>query len=194
MAASRSLNWCWGLARQIQDHEALGGPIIQCHRPFDDAAAVVARGQCALQLGELLISVGAQFDLAVGYLGQGGRRQPDFEFDRRFGRVDAEIGERRMPHVVGHESEQPEARARRRGRADDVADTAIAGSEIDRQYDRQPRARRPRPRVPDISMPSPPSGLSSANRPVRSPTILRNEVTESPGSSAAWTAPFRTGT
>src|SRR5713226_6354639 len=55
-----------GLTWQSQDHKALGGPIIQYDRPFEDAAAVVTRGQRALQLGELLVSVGAQFDLGVG--------------------------------------------------------------------------------------------------------------------------------
>src|SRR6266478_5580503 len=49
------------------------------------------------------------------------------------------------------------------------------------------------PASPDISMPSQPSGLSLAKRPVPSPTILRNEVTELPGSSVAWAAPFGNG-
>src|SRR5258705_10305728 len=49
------------------------------------------------------------------------------------------------------------------------------------------------PASPDISMPSQPSGLSSAKRLVPSPTILRNEVTELPGSSVAWAAPFGNG-
>src|SRR6266481_5515849 len=49
------------------------------------------------------------------------------------------------------------------------------------------------PASPDISMPSQPSGLSSAKRPLLSPTILRNEVTELPGSSVAWAAPFGNG-
>src|SRR6267378_2763800 len=49
------------------------------------------------------------------------------------------------------------------------------------------------PASPDISMPSQPSGLSSAKRPVPSPTILRNEVTELPGSSVTWAAPFGNG-
>src|ERR1700719_1657830 len=44
------------LTRQSQNHEALGGPIIQYDRPFEDAAANVTRGQRDLQLGELLIS------------------------------------------------------------------------------------------------------------------------------------------
>ena len=41
------------------------------------------------------------------------------------------------------------------------------------------------PASPDISMPSTPSELSSANRPVVSAMILRKEVTESPGRAAA---------
>src|SRR6266705_1156728 len=49
------------------------------------------------------------------------------------------------------------------------------------------------PASPDISMPSQPSGLSSAKRPVLSPAILRNEVTELPGSSVAWAAPVGNG-
>src|SRR6266850_1664770 len=49
------------------------------------------------------------------------------------------------------------------------------------------------PASPDISMPSQPSGLSSAKRLVPSPTILRNEVTELPGSSVAWATPFGNG-
>src|SRR5258708_24803742 len=42
-------------------------------------------------------------------------------------------------------------------------------------------------------MPSEPSGLSSAKRPMLSPTILRNEVTESPGNATASAAPVRIG-
>src|SRR6266700_723485 len=49
------------------------------------------------------------------------------------------------------------------------------------------------PDSPDISMPSQPSGLSSAKRPALSPTILSNEVTESPGIAAASAAPFSRG-
>src|SRR6266702_3887287 len=44
------------------------------------------------------------------------------------------------------------------------------------------------PASADITTPSPPSTLSS-NQPVPAPTILRNEVTESPGSSATRAAP-----
>src|SRR6476469_1873015 len=57
-----------GLTRQRQDHEPLGGPIIQYDRPLEDAAAIVTGGQRALQLGKFLISVGAQFDLGVADL------------------------------------------------------------------------------------------------------------------------------
>src|SRR6267378_458427 len=49
------------------------------------------------------------------------------------------------------------------------------------------------PASPDITMPSQPSGLSSAKNPVLLATILRNEVMESPGSSVAWAAPFGIG-
>src|SRR5207244_13531329 len=49
------------------------------------------------------------------------------------------------------------------------------------------------PESPDISIPSQPSGLSSAKKPAAEAIVLRNEVTESPGRSAAWTAPFRIG-
>src|SRR5664279_3370999 len=49
------------------------------------------------------------------------------------------------------------------------------------------------PASPDISMPSTPSELSSANRPLVSAMILRKEVTESPGRAAAWAAPLRIG-
>src|SRR5258708_22126277 len=42
-------------------------------------------------------------------------------------------------------------------------------------------------------MPSEPSGLSSAKRPMLSPIIFRNEVTESPGNATAWAAPVRIG-
>src|SRR5712692_10177756 len=49
------------------------------------------------------------------------------------------------------------------------------------------------PASPDIIMPSQPSGLSSARKPTPLAAILRNEVTESPGSSAAWAAPFSKG-
>src|SRR5258708_35494121 len=52
-----------GLARQRPGHESLCGPVIQYDRSLEDAAAIVTRGQRALQLGEFLISVGAQFDL-----------------------------------------------------------------------------------------------------------------------------------
>src|SRR5882724_3628600 len=48
------------------------------------------------------------------------------------------------------------------------------------------------PDSPDITMPSSPSGLSS-NRPVPSPIIFKNEVTESPGSAARWVMPVRIG-
>ena len=88
-----------------------------------------------MQLGELLISVGAQFDLGVGHLRQSGLRQPDFKFDRRLCRVDAEIGERRMPHIVGHEGEEPEHESGGKAVPDDVADTAISTSKIDGQND-----------------------------------------------------------
>src|SRR3982074_2728628 len=49
------------------------------------------------------------------------------------------------------------------------------------------------PASPDITMPSQPSGLSSAKKPVLLAAILRNEVMESPGSSVAWAAPFGIG-
>src|SRR6266852_6295077 len=49
------------------------------------------------------------------------------------------------------------------------------------------------PDSPDVSVPSQPSGLSSAKRPVLSASLLRNEVTVSPGSSAAWATLFRIG-
>src|ERR1700730_202272 len=49
------------------------------------------------------------------------------------------------------------------------------------------------PDSPDIRIPSQPSGLSSASRPVLSPTCLRNEATVSPGRLAAWAAPFTIG-
>ena len=49
------------------------------------------------------------------------------------------------------------------------------------------------PDNPDMSMPSAPSGLSSAKSAVLSATVLRNDVTELPGSSAAWAALLRIG-
>src|SRR4051812_31209789 len=48
------------------------------------------------------------------------------------------------------------------------------------------------PAKADMITPSPPSGLSP-NRPVPAPNALRKELTESPGSSAAWAAPVRIG-
>src|SRR5258708_13873317 len=42
-------------------------------------------------------------------------------------------------------------------------------------------------------MPSEPSGLSSAKRPMLSPVIFGKAVTESPGNATAWAAPVRIG-
>ena len=64
--------------------------------------------QRGLHPGQLLVSVGDQFDLGFGHRRQCGLGQPDFELDRGFGRIDAEIGLGGMPHVVGHEGEQRE--------------------------------------------------------------------------------------
>src|ERR1700716_2484521 len=41
-----------GLTRQIQDHDAVSGMIVQSHRTPEHAAPVVARAQRALPLGE----------------------------------------------------------------------------------------------------------------------------------------------
>jgi hypothetical protein len=49
------------------------------------------------------------------------------------------------------------------------------------------------PDSPEVSTPSQPSGLSSAKRPVLSASLLRNEVTVSLGSSAAWATPLSIG-
>jgi len=57
-----------GLARQIQDHDAVGGAKFERHRPSDDAVTVVIRPQRTLHLGQRLVVVGVQFDLAIGHL------------------------------------------------------------------------------------------------------------------------------
>ena len=72
------------LTRQIQNHDAVRGPIIQHDRSPQHAAAVVVRYQRALHPGERLVPVGAQFDLGIGGVGQRRLRQPDFKLDRGF--------------------------------------------------------------------------------------------------------------
>src|SRR6266852_3892032 len=71
------------LTRQVQDHHPFGGTKFERHRAPDDAAAVFVGSQRALHLGQRLVAVGVQFDLAVGHGGRSGLGQADFELDRR---------------------------------------------------------------------------------------------------------------
>ncbi len=76
-----------------------------------------------------------QFDLGVGHGGHRRLRQADFKLDRGLCRVDAEIGQRGMPHVGGDEGEQPQHDGGGQAVSDDVAETAMAGPEIHGQHD-----------------------------------------------------------
>jgi hypothetical protein len=99
------------------------------------AAAVVIGRQRALHLGQRLVPVGVQFDLGVGRGRHSRLGQADFKFDRGFCRVDAEIGERGVPHIVDHEGEKPEHGRGGEAVPDDIARAAIPASEIDGQND-----------------------------------------------------------
>ena len=135
-----------------------------------------------------------QFDLGIAAdRGRRRLRQPDLEFDRGFCRVDAEIGQRGMAHVVGHEGDQREHRGGGQPVPQRRREHCGTGCGNRRSARWRPRARWRRPRAPTSACRCTPSEQSSANRPVVSATILRNEVTELPGRAAACAAPLRIG-
>ena len=60
-------------------------------------------------------------------------RQEEFKLVRGFGRIDAEIGQRGMPHIEGREGEKPEHQRGGQTVPEDVPQAAISGPEIDGQ-------------------------------------------------------------
>src|SRR3954468_20707471 len=82
-----------GVSRQMQDHDPVPGPILQCDQTPEYAEALGFGPLHVQELGERLVSVGVQFDLGLRRAGQGRVRKADFKFDCRLGRVDAEIAE-----------------------------------------------------------------------------------------------------
>ena len=114
------------LAGQVHDQHAVGGAVVERHRAAAARARPSASSRTPVDQRERLVAVGVQFDLAVGHGRERFPRHPDLELDRGLGRVEAEIGERGVAHVVGGEGEQGEGGQSGEAMPDDVAPAAVA--------------------------------------------------------------------
>ncbi|QHP74315.1 hypothetical protein EI171_28935 [Bradyrhizobium sp. LCT2] len=113
------------LAGQVHHQHAVGGAVVERHRAAQQCAAVGEVAD-AVDQRQRLVAVGMQLDLGVGYSRQRLPGHADLELDRRLGRVEAEIGERSVAHVVGGEGEQGDGGERGEAMPDDIAPRGIA--------------------------------------------------------------------
>ena len=67
-------------ARQVQHHDAVGGPVVQ-RRNAAEHALIAHSFERAIDLGKALVPVGVQLYLGIGYRRQRRLWQADFKFD-----------------------------------------------------------------------------------------------------------------
>ncbi|TFV49609.1 hypothetical protein E4K65_05250 [Bradyrhizobium niftali] len=129
------------LAGQAHDQHAVGGAVVERHRAAQQRAAVGEVAH-AVDQRQRLVAVGVQLDLGIGHRRQRLPGHADLELHRGLGRVEAEIGERGVAHVVGGKAEQDEGGERGEAMPDDVAPGPVAHAEIHRHRQRDCERRR----------------------------------------------------